>query len=79
MKCKNCKSMWKIETAGDGFICAGINKKPSVHPLDKIRLCIKAEKCYREMELTQREAGYICSALSMCSAMLSKPILTRIK
>jgi hypothetical protein len=66
-------------TFANGYICAGINKTPKLHPLDKICLCIKSDICNRKQEMTIKEAAIICSLLTQVMAELSPSIKRRLK
>ena len=78
MKCqKKCKKIYQVKFT-NGKVCFGINLCPSTHPMDKIRYCVKSDIVNREIELTIKEAAYICSGLSNCIAELSTQIKKKI-
>jgi len=77
-KCHDCYLSFSVLFV-NGFICSGISNKHTIHPMDKLHLCIKSDICNRHQEMTVKEAAIICSLLTKNMAELSPSIKRRIK
>jgi len=81
MKCpkmiKNCQSCMIVKGKQGNFICSGICITPTKFHKDNIWLCSRGMLSKFNLEMTVKEALFICSALYSALAFLAPGVLDK--
>lgn len=78
MGCRGCTGIRSFDFNEGQFICSGVNKRPSVHNDDVVKLCIRGTLQHRELEFTKKEACTVISALASTLAALEKGLYKKV-